>query len=108
MGKLAALAMALGLLGIMLYLITFAFFLIYGFVGIGLPVIATPETIGVNPVHGFVAGLFHGFICLVSFVASWFYDDVTIYSANNTGGWYNFGYIIGVYMAFGSSSSEKK
>lgn len=45
---------------------------------------------------GFWAGLWHGLILAVTFVISLFSDNVTIYEAHNSGGWYNFGFVLGV------------
>lgn len=45
--------------------------------------------------YGFFYGLLHGFITPVSFVTSLFRDDVAIYAVNNTGGWYDFGFLLG-------------
>jgi hypothetical protein len=45
---------------------------------------------------GFWYGLWHGFIVVISFVVSLFSDQTTIYEVNNSGGWYNFGFVLGV------------
>ncbi len=52
---------------------------------------------------GFWLGLWHGFIVLFSFIASLFKENVGIYEAHNTGGWYDFGFLMGVMMFFGGS-----
>jgi hypothetical protein len=52
-------------------------------------------------VAGFWLGLWHGFIVLITFVVSLFSDKVQIYEVHNNGGWYNFGYLIGVMSCFG-------
>ena len=44
---------------------------------------------------GFFYGLLHGFITPVSFVTSLFRDNVAIYAVNNSGGWYDFGFLLG-------------
>jgi len=44
---------------------------------------------------GFIYGLLHGFITPFSIVVSFFDDDVTIYAVNNTGWWYNLGFLLG-------------
>ncbi len=51
---------------------------------------------------GFWAGLWHGLICIVTFIISLFTDSVRMYEANNTGGWYNFGFLLGAAIFFGS------
>jgi hypothetical protein len=47
---------------------------------------------------GFLSGLLHGFLILFSFIASLF-TDYRIYAFPNSGGWYDFGYLLGA-MAF--------
>ncbi|MCP4601728.1 MAG: hypothetical protein GY847_14635 [Proteobacteria bacterium] len=45
---------------------------------------------------GFWHGLWHGFIIVITFAISMFSDQTTIYEVQNTGGWYNFGFLLGV------------
>jgi hypothetical protein len=45
--------------------------------------------------YGFLSGLIHGFITPVSFIASLFKADVAIYAVNNSGGWYDLGFLLG-------------
>ena len=59
-----------------------------------------------NP-PGFLKGLLHGFILLFSFIASLF-TDYEIYAYPNVGGWYNFGYLIGVMTFFGGGGAGAK
>lgn len=49
---------------------------------------------------GFLFGLIHGFIILFSFIGSLF-TDFEIYAFPNNGGWYDFGYLLGVMFFFG-------
>jgi hypothetical protein len=49
---------------------------------------------------GFWLGLWHGFIFPVAWVLSLFMHKVAIYAVPNSGGWYNFGYFLGV-VVFG-------
>ncbi|MBA7633916.1 hypothetical protein ES703_41487 [subsurface metagenome] len=56
---------------------------------------------------GFWAGLWHGLICVVTFIISLFSDSVRMYEVNNTGGWYNFGFLLGAAIFFGSSAGQK-
>ena len=60
-------------------------------------------------VPGFLLGLVHGFLILFSFIGSIF-SDIRIYAYPNTGGWYDFGFLLGA-MAFlgggGASSSAR-
>ncbi|MGJ7440579.1 hypothetical protein [Aquipuribacter sp. MA13-6] len=53
---------------------------------------------------GFWLGLWHGLIAPVTFVVSLFTDSVSVYEVANTGGWYDFGYVLGLSVAFGGSA----
>lgn len=57
-------------------------------------------------VAGFWHGLWHGFTVLFTFIISLFTDKVRIYDVHNSGGWYNFGFLLGVMIFFGGGSSE--
>jgi len=52
---------------------------------------------------GFLAGLWHGFILLFSFVISLFDESIKVYEVFNNGGWYNFGFLFGVMIFWRSS-----
>ena len=54
-------------------------------------------------VAGFWLGLWHGFIVLFTFIASLFKDNVGVYEVHNNGGWYNFGFLMGMMMFFSGS-----
>jgi hypothetical protein len=49
---------------------------------------------------GFWLGLWHGFIFPVAWVVSLFAPGVAIYAVPNNGGWYDFGYFLGI-VVFG-------
>lgn len=73
------------------------------------------ESIDVNTclpdkIYGFWHGLWHGCISLITFIISLFDEDVSMYAVNNNGGWYNFGFLIGVIAIYGggSKASSKK
>ena len=51
--------------------------------------------------YGFFFGIWHGLIAPVSFVLSVFFDDIAMYAVNNTGGWYDFGFVLGAGILFG-------
>ena len=53
---------------------------------------------------GFIMGLWHGVISLVTFVISIFNENVNIYEVNNTGWPYNLGFILGISIFYGGSS----
>jgi hypothetical protein len=59
-------------------------------------------------VYGFFGGLWHGIIAPFSFVCSLFMDDVAVWAVNNNGGWYTFGFLIGVgSLGFGGSKASR-
>ena len=45
---------------------------------------------------GFLLGLWHGFIFPVAWIVSLFMPGVSVYSVPNNGGWYDFGYFLGI------------
>jgi hypothetical protein len=56
---------------------------------------------------GFFAGLWHGFIIVITFIIGLFTDSVQIYARNNTGGWYDFGFVLGAMIMLGGSRCGK-
>lgn len=46
--------------------------------------------------YGFWGGLWHGFIAPFSFLGSLIFDSISMYAVNNTGGWYDFGFVLGI------------
>ena len=52
-------------------------------------------------IAGFWLGLWQGFILLFTFIVSLFNHDVGVYEIHNNGGWYNFGFLLGVIMFWG-------
>jgi hypothetical protein len=55
---------------------------------------------------GFWAGLWHGLICVITFIISLFSKSVAMYEVSNSGGWYNFGFLLGAAIALGGSGSS--
>ena len=49
---------------------------------------------------GFLLGLWHGFIFPVAWIFSLFREDISVYAVPNNGGWYDFGYFLGI-VVFG-------
>ena len=49
---------------------------------------------------GFWAGLWHGLIFPLAWIASLFLPQVAVYAVPNSGGWYDFGYFLGI-VVFG-------
>jgi hypothetical protein len=66
-----------------------------------------PQPQGYGDVPGFWSGLLHGFLIFFSFVGSLF-TDVRIYAFPNSGGWYDFGYLLGaaIFLGGGGASSS--
>lgn len=53
---------------------------------------------------GFLYGLWHGIISFISLIIHLFNDTVVVYETNNTGGWYDFGFLLGVIFVWGGGS----
>ena len=49
---------------------------------------------------GFLFGLWHGFIFPIAWILSLFMPEVSVYAVPNNGGWYDFGYFLGI-VVFG-------
>lgn len=47
-------------------------------------------------VYGFWGGLWHGMIAGFSFIGSLFNDDIAVWANSNNGGWYAFGFVLGI------------
>ena len=57
---------------------------------------------------GFLLGLWHGFIFPVAWVLSLFMPDIAVYAVPNNGGWYDFGYFVGiVFIGVGARGGTK-
>ncbi len=54
---------------------------------------------------GFFSGIWHGFIIIFSFIASIF-SEVRIYAFPNSGFWYDFGYLIGLFSLLVALASQ--
>jgi len=57
---------------------------------------------------GFWLGLIQGFIAPVTFVISLFKPEVAVYSVPNSGGWYNFGFVLGIGGFAGGASKASR
>lgn len=68
---------------------------------------ATQSVEQVTDPPGFLKGLLHGFILFFSFIASLF-TDYKIYAFPNSGGWYDFGFLLGVMFFFGGSGAGSR
>ena len=56
---------------------------------------------------GFLLGLWHGFIFPVAWVISLFADKIAVYAVPNNGGWYDFGYFLGI-TVFGVGARKSR
>jgi hypothetical protein len=56
---------------------------------------------------GFLLGLWHGFIFPVAWFLSLVMPDVAVYAVPNNGGWYDFGYFLGI-VVFGVGAHRGK
>lgn len=45
---------------------------------------------------GFLHGLIQGFLAPLTFIISLFSDDVVMYQVNNSGTWYDLGFLLGI------------
>ena len=62
---------------------------------------AGPNTLADTPdsgghVAGFLQGLFNGLTVAIAWIISLFTDNVQIYDVHNNGGWYDFGFFLGI------------
>ena len=58
---------------------------------------------------GFLEGVLHGFIFPVAWIVSLFTSDIAVYAVPNNGGWYDFGFFIGVvFLGVGARSSKRR
>ena len=64
----------------------------------------TPDDSG--NIAGFWRGLWHGCICPITFIISLFSNSVHMYEVHNNGGWYNFGFLLGVGAIIGGGGSQ--
>jgi hypothetical protein len=68
----------------------------------------TPDHEG--QVAGFWLGLWHGLIAPITFIISIFSEKVGLYEVHNSGGWYNFGFVLGagLFLSGGILGRRKK
>jgi hypothetical protein len=57
---------------------------------------------------GFLLGLWHGLIAPITFVISLFNHNVSVYEVYNSRGWYDFGFLLGLSIAFGGGGRASK
>jgi hypothetical protein len=84
---------------------------ILALIGIGIYIVvnhvgmATRTDFSTEPAN-FWLGLWQGFIICLSFIASWFDNNVVLYQVHNNGFWYNFGFIIGIMISIGGNRAR--
>lgn len=66
-----------------------------------------PQPPASGDLPGFWSGLLHGFLIFFSFTVGRF-TDVRIYAFPNSGGWYDFGYLLGAAMFLGGGGASTK
>lgn len=59
-------------------------------------------------VPGFWWGLWHGFVFPFAWIGSLFDPDIAVYAVPNTGGWYDFGFFLGITVLGGGSWFSSK
>ncbi len=57
---------------------------------------------------GFLLGLWHGFIFPFAWIGSLFSSDIAVYAVPNKGGWYDFGFFLGITVLGGGSWFSSK
>ncbi len=63
---------------------------------------AVVDVVGADgTIAGFWMGLWHGIISPITFVISLFTENVNLYEVHNSGGWYDFGFVLGAGILFG-------
>ena len=56
---------------------------------------------------GFWAGLWHGMICVITFIVGLFNDNVRMYEVDNVGHLYDLGFLVGAGIIWGGSHGSK-
>lgn len=66
----------------------------------------SPNELQAAHTAGFWNGLWDGLTAPFAFIGNLFGGDWNIYEVHNTGGWYNFGFLLGIGAIFGGGSAE--
>jgi hypothetical protein len=56
----------------------------------------------------FWLGLWQGLIICLSFIASWFDNNIVLYQVHNNGFWYNLGYLFALFVSIGAFAGGSK
>ncbi len=84
------------------------YILLAAFLFTGCADVTPIEPCAIDEPYGFWSGLWHGIIAPFAFIGSLFSDSIALYAVNNTGGWYDFGFVLGAGILFRGSSSASK
>lgn len=58
-------------------------------------------------VPGFLMGLLHGFISWFALIGHIFNSDIRVYAYPNSGGWYDFGFLLGLSVWGGGAAASR-
>ncbi|MBO9517573.1 MAG: hypothetical protein J7493_05860 [Porphyrobacter sp.] len=68
-----------------------------------------PETVQhTAETPGFLWGLWHGFVFPFAWIGSLFDPKIAVYSVPNNGGWYDFGFFLGITVLGGGTHFSSK
>ena len=84
------------------------YILLAAFLFTGCADVTPIEACAIDEPYGFWSGLWHGIISPFSFVGSLFSDSIALYAVNNTGEWYDLGFVLGAGILFGGGSYASK
>ena len=59
-------------------------------------------------IAGFWLGLWHGMIAVITWIISLFSSNVHFYEVHNNGGWYNFGFLLGIGALLGGGTGASR
>jgi hypothetical protein len=79
-----------------------------GLIALGLTACATQPApgMGADDLPGFWLGLVHGLIAPFALVGHLFDPSIRVYAFPNSGGWYDFGFILGIGALLGGGASQ--
>jgi hypothetical protein len=70
---------------------------------------AVPEAVAhTAQTPGFLWGVWHGFVFPFAWIGSLFDEGIAVYAVPNNGGWYDFGFFLGVTVLGGGSWFSSK
>ena len=89
------------------YKLSIKFFLLFSFVLLLTSCTAGNVQFTEQSQAGFLYGFWHGVISFITLIIHIFNDGVMVYETNNTGGWYDFGFLLGVTSIWGGGCHIK-